>query len=177
MSGWDWETIVAGLGTAIGAIREMASSKEKVEVIRERMGVVADRLELSKDQLSFLKDVLSREIAHSEKLALELSETRAENRALQLQVVALNQQVGPEKFAERHGLLFKRMADGAWSSNAHCPNCRTVLTKAFQQLHCTNCKWTMTHGASKIDQGLAELRAQDATPSKALSDYDPYKET
>ncbi|GEM_PF-2130266 len=177
MAGWDWETIVTGLGTAIGAIREMAGSKAKVEVIQERMGVIADRLEFAKDHLSYLKDMLEREEARSEKLISELSEASAENRDLQVQVATLNQQVGPEKFAERHGLLFKRMVDGAWSSNAHCPNCRTVLTRAFRHLKCSKCHWEMVNGAGKIQQALAELQAQDATPGKVLSDYDPFQQS
>jgi hypothetical protein len=172
MGGIDWDSAVLSLGAAVTTIREMLRSNAKVEIIRERMGVVADRLDLAKDQLSYQREVLTREETRSAELLAELNEVRAENRALKLQVNAFNQQPPPETFVERKGMLFKRMADGAWSENAFCPNCRAALTRAYQGFTCTQkgCGWTKLNGASAIPGILAELKAQDATPGKAVSD-------
>jgi hypothetical protein len=179
MAGLDWDSAGASIGAAIVTIREMVSGNTKVEIIRERMGVVADRLEMAKDQLSYQRDVLAREEARSAKLEAELVEARAENRALQLQVDSFNKQAIPETFVERKGLWFKRMADGGWSENAHCPNCRSVLVRAYQGLACPkkHCGWAKVTGAAAIPGILAELRAQDAIPNKTASGYDPFAES
>lgn len=175
MAGFDWDSAGASIGGAIVVIRELISTSTKVEIMRDRMGVVADRLELAKDQFSYMKDVLSHEESLSEKLAQDLNDARAEIQALKLQVEAFNRQAMPETFAERNGILFRRMADGAWSSNAFCPNCRNVLVRNFRGLICSNksCRWANVSAAHLVPAGLAELKAQDETPGKVKTDWDP----